>query len=72
MQDNPVVEWALVVLVSAPVAGPDVNLYISLDQSPAGGDNGVPEISPLAVISPAWVYYPYWLAAVGSQFCFFP
>ena len=67
MQDYPVIGRVPVVLVSIPVAGPNMNLYVPLDQSLAGGDDGVPEVSPLTIINPARVYYPYWLTAVSSQ-----
>ena len=72
MQDYPVIEWILVVLVGTPIAGPDMNLYISLDQSSLGGNDSIPEISPLTIISPARVYYSYRFAAVSSQLCFIP
>ena len=64
MQDYPVIGWVLVVAVSLPIAGFDMNLYISLYNPLAGGNNCIPEISPSAIIFSSRVDYPYRLTVV--------
>jgi len=46
-----------------------MNFYISLYQLSPGGNNGIPEISPLAIINSSWIDYFYRLTTFGSQVC---
>ena len=56
----------MMVLVGAPIAGPDMNLYITLSQSADSGNDRIPEIGSLAVIGPPRVEYFYGLTTVSS------
>jgi hypothetical protein len=67
LQDYPVIGWVLVMPVSLPMAGFDMNLYIPLDYPLAGGDNCVPEISPSVIILSSRVDYPYRLTVGCGQ-----
>jgi len=57
----------MMVAVSAPVAGLDMNLYIPLDQSPGSGYDCITEVSSLAIITPPGVEYFYCLTMVSCQ-----
>ena len=56
----------MMVLVGAPIAGPDMNLYIPLSQSANSGNDCIPEIGSLTIIGPSRVEYFYGLTAVSS------
>jgi hypothetical protein len=67
MQDYPVVDWILVMSVSSPIAGFNMNLYVSLYYSSFGGNNRVAEIGTLVIITSSRVDYPYWLTSFRRQ-----
>ena len=69
MQNNPVVNWVVVVPVSLPVAGFHMNFYMSFYQSAADSNNSIPEISAAVVISPSRVDYLDWFTVLGEQRC---
>lgn len=56
----------MMVLVGAPIAGPDMDLYITLSQSADSGNDRIPEIGSLTIIGPSGVEYFYGLTAVSS------
>ncbi len=53
--------------VSPPVAGPDMDFYIPLFQSLAGGDDRIQPVSPLAPVEPSGVDYLDGLTLFGDQ-----
>ncbi len=57
MQDNTVVVRVLVVPMSLPPTGVNVNFNITLEQTMIGGNNGIPKISAPVIIYPARVDY---------------
>ncbi len=67
MQDYPVIDWVMVVSVSLPITRFNMNFYIPLYQLSPGGNDGIPEISPLVIINPPRVDYLYRFTAFSSQ-----
>jgi hypothetical protein len=67
MQDYPVIGRVLVMPVSLPITGFDMNLYVPFYYTLAGGNDRVPEISPPVIIPSSRINYPYWLTASCGQ-----
>jgi hypothetical protein len=47
-----------------------MNLYIPPFYPLAGGNNGIPEVSPTVIILSSRVDYPYWLTTYCGQLSF--
>jgi hypothetical protein len=68
MQYHSIVGWVQVMTVGLPVTGPDMYLDIPLSHSALSGDDSIPEISPLVIISSARVNDFYWLTLFAGQY----
>jgi hypothetical protein len=67
MQDYPVVSRVPVMSMGVPVAGLNMNFYVSPGQPISGIDQSVAEIGTQVIVASSRVYYPDWLTVFRGQ-----
>jgi len=67
MKDYPVIDRVVVVSVNSPIAGFNVNFYVSLYYPSSGGNDHISKISTTVIVHPSRVDYLYRLTVFSDQ-----